>query len=256
MLLNAAHCGSVLDRTRLFTIAVKQELWDSKQASTWFIWPKKENNQRCIKDIFREPVERHRLAKEHTKRDFEERSRTTETGVQYLKTKDEGLGDWSNPNTVISEHGKGVSITAMGNSRWIQFTDVDGVQQWRRLSGVETAKAFGMQEKELSQFQHLTDNEIHAAVGNGVCIEMGEAMGEILRKFWNPDWFHSHLAERETCGDVCCLEGGIISTRNEPKDVKTEDDLYEKNVHYITLCKGIYSSKYSYCYCIEKLTST
>ena len=232
LLLNAAHCGSVLDRTRLFTIAVKQELWDSKQASTWFRWPKKENNQRRLKDIFREPVEQHRLAKEHTKRDFEERSRTTETGVQYLKSKDEGLGDWFNPNTVISEQGKGVSITAMGNSRWIQFTDVDGVQQWRRLSGVETAKAFGMQENELSQFQHLTDNEIHAAVGNGVCIEMGEAMGEILRKFWDPDWFHSHLAKRETCGDVCCLERGIISTRNEPKDVKMEDNSYEKNVHW------------------------
>ena len=30
ILLNSAHCGSVLDRTRLFTIAVKQELWDDK----------------------------------------------------------------------------------------------------------------------------------------------------------------------------------------------------------------------------------
>ena len=60
---------------------------------------------------------------------------------------------------------------------------MDGVKQWRRLSGVETAKAFGIREEELSQFQHLTDNEIHAAVGNGVCIEMGEAMGQILRSF-------------------------------------------------------------------------
>ena len=86
--------------------------------------------------------------------------------------------------------------------------------------------------EELLQFQHLTDNEIHAAVGNGVCIEMGEAMGEILRKFWDPDWFHKHLAKRETFGDVCCLEGGNISTCNEPKDVKTDDDSCEKNVHW------------------------
>ena len=82
--------------------------------------------------------------------------------MQYLKSKGEGLGDWFNPNTVISEDGKGVSITAMGNSRWIQFTDVDGVKQWRRLSGVETAKAFGIREEELAQFQHLTDNEIQS----------------------------------------------------------------------------------------------
>ena len=234
ILLNSAHCGSVLDRTRLFTIAVKQELWDDKQANTWFKWPDKTNNKRSIKEIFREPVEEQRLAKEHTKRDFEERLWKTETGVQYLKSKDEGLGDWFNPNTVISEHGKGVSITTMGNSRLIHFTDVDGVKQWRRLSGVETAKAFGIREEELSQFQHLTDNEIHAAVGNGVCIEMGEAMGQILRKFWDPDWFYSQLKSREKIQeDVCCLQGGVISTVNEPVEKAGKDD-YEEGMCWAT----------------------
>ena len=51
----------------------------------------------------------------------------------------------------------------MGNSRWVEFTDVDGEKRWRRLSGVETARAFGMKETGLDRFQHLNDQEIHAA---------------------------------------------------------------------------------------------
>ena len=80
ILLNSAHCGSVLDRTPLFTIAVKQKLWDDKQATTWFKWPDK-TNTRSMKEFFREPVEKQRLVKECTKRDFEERLWKTETGV-------------------------------------------------------------------------------------------------------------------------------------------------------------------------------
>ena len=41
------------------------------------------------------------------------------------------------------------------------------------MSGVETARAFGMEEEDLRIFQHLSDPEIHAAVGNGVCVEKG-----------------------------------------------------------------------------------
>jgi hypothetical protein len=96
------------------------------------------------------------------------------------------------------------------------------------------AKAFGIREAELSQFQHLTNNEIHAAVGNGVCIEMGQAMGQILRKFWDPDWFYSQLKKREKIQkDVCCLEGGVISTINEPVE-NTGKDAYEKGISWAT----------------------
>jgi hypothetical protein len=57
---------------------------------------------------------------------------------------------------------------------------------------------------------------------------MGEAMGQILRKFWDPDWFYSQLKKREKIQeDVCCLEGGVISTINEP-DESTGKDAYER----------------------------
>ena len=56
---------------------------------------------------------------------FHDKKWRTRTGVQYKYTKGTGIGEWYNPNTVISEEGKGLSITAMGNSRWIEFTDVD-----------------------------------------------------------------------------------------------------------------------------------
>ena len=99
-------------------------------------------------------------------------------------------------NTVISEDGRGVSITAGGNSRWVEFQDIDGATQWRRLSGAESGRAVGLQNEELNVFQHLSDAEIHTAVGNGVCIEQGQALGHTISKLWDADWFYNRINER------------------------------------------------------------
>ena len=86
------------------------------------------------------------------------------------------LSEWYNPNTVIGEDGRGVSITAGGNSRWVEFKDIDGEIQWRRLNGAESGRSVGLTEGELEIFQRLPDAEIHTAVGNGVHIEQGQAL--------------------------------------------------------------------------------
>ena len=197
IVINAADQGSVLDRSRLFTLAVTKELYDKSMKNKEFKWPQdKAANTRKIGDIFREPVDPSHIASKHVMEGFHDKKWCARTGVQYVYSNGVGIGEWYNPNTVISEEGKGLSITAMGNSRWIEFTDVDGEKMWRRLSGVETARAFGMQESELSRFQHLNDQEIHAAVDNGVCIEMGEAMGEVVQQFWDPEWFQEQCAKK------------------------------------------------------------
>ena len=69
---------------------------------------------------------KHNNVSEHTKRHFKLRERYTRTGVHYKFYKDEGLGEWYNPNTVIGEDGRGVSIAAGGNYRWVEFKDTDG----------------------------------------------------------------------------------------------------------------------------------
>ena len=117
----------------------------------------------------------------------------------------------------------------MGNSRWVEFTDVDGEKRWRRLGGVETARAFGMEETELDRFQHLNDQEIHAAVGNGVCMEMGEAMGRVVQQFWDPEWFQALCKTRAKENDVFCLRGGTISTENETEKTKLISQMNERN---------------------------
>ena len=81
---------------------------------------------------------------------------------------------------MIGKDGRGVSITARGNSRWVELQDIDGVTQWRRLSGAESGRAVGLQNEELAVFQHLSDAEIHTAVGNVVCIEQGQAIGHTI----------------------------------------------------------------------------
>ena len=219
IVINAADQGSVLDRSRLFTLAVIKELYDRSTRNKKFNWPKdKVANTRKLRDIFREPVDPSHIAPKHVMEGFHDKKWRTRTGVQYIYTKGTGgIGEWYNPNTVISEEGKGLSITAMGNSRWIEFTDVDGEKRWRRLSGVETARAFGMKETELDRFQRLNDQEIHAAVGNGVCIEMGEAMGEVVQQFWDPKWFQDQCKRKAKEGDVFCVQKGTIGTNNETK---------------------------------------
>ena len=78
------------------------------------------------------------------KQHFKPRERYTRTGVHYKFYKDEGLGEWYNPNTVIGEDGRVVTITAGGNSRWVEFEDIDGVTQWRRLDGAESGRSVGL----------------------------------------------------------------------------------------------------------------
>ena len=230
IVINAADQGSVLDRSRLFTLAVTKELYDRSTKDKEFKWPKdKVDNTRKLRDIFREPVDPSHIAPKHVMEGFHDKKWRTRTGVQYKYTKGTGIGEWYNPNTVISEEGKGLSITAMGNSRWIEFTDVDGEKKWRRLSGVETARAFGMEETELDRFQHLNDQEIHAAVGNGVCIEMGEAMGEVVQQFWDPKWFQDQCKKKIKEDDVFCVQEGTINTGNETKVSKLIGQMSEKN---------------------------
>ena len=200
--------GVVLDRKRLFTVAVIDELWEHSKGDETFKWPEEQETHRSIKEVFIEPVEESHLASEHMKQHFKPRERYTRTGVHYKYYKDEGLGEWYNPNTVISENGRGVSITAGGNSRWVEFQDIDGTTQWRRLSGAESGRAVGLQNEELNVFQHLSDAEIHTAVGNGVCIEQGQALGRTINELWDAEWFYNRIKEKTDEQDVFCLSNG------------------------------------------------
>ena len=234
MILNAAGLGGVLDRKRLFTVAIIDELWEHSNGKEIFKWPEEQETQKSIKEVFREPIREDHLATEHMKQHFEPRERYTKTGVHYKYYKDEGLGEWYNPNTVIGEDGRGVSITAGGNSRWVEFRDIDGATQWRRLSGHESGRAVGLKEWELDVFQHLSDAEIHTAVGNGVCIEQGQALGHTISKFWDANWFYNRAKEKSKKQDAFCLQAGEeISVKNDvrfKKETETESEGDENGV--------------------------
>ena len=162
------------------------------------------------------------MATERMKQHFKLRERYTKTGVHHKYYKDESLGEWYNPNTVISEDGRGVSITAGGNSRWVKFRDIDGVTQWRRLSGAESGRAVGLQVEELDVFQHLSDAEIHTTVGNGVCIEHGQALGHTISKLWDADRFYNRISEKANKQDVFCLQNGEETSVTNDKRCKKE----------------------------------
>ena len=162
------------------------------------------------------------------------REKGTQRQAHYKYYKDEGLGEWYNPNTVIGEDGRGVSITAGGNSRWVEFRDIDGATQWRRLSGHESGRAVGLKTWELDGFQHLSDAEIHTAVGNGVCIEQGQALGHTISKLWDANWFYNRIKGKPNKQDAFCLRnGGEISVNNDKRckrETETESECNEIGV--------------------------
>ena len=81
MILNAAGLGGVLDKKRLFTIAIIDELWEHSNGKETFKWPEEQETQRSIKGMFREPIREDHLATEHMKQHFEPRERYTKTGT-------------------------------------------------------------------------------------------------------------------------------------------------------------------------------
>ena len=75
----------------------------------------------------------------------------------------------------------------------------------------------GLTEAELNIFQHLSDAEINTAVGNGVCIEQGQAMGHTISKLWDADWFYDRLDKKTDKQDVFCLHNGKeVSVKDDP----------------------------------------
>ena len=77
--LNSADYGSPIDRDRLITIAVRQELWEARGSEVRF--PKERTiRSRNVESVFRELREEY-VAKEHHKEDFRESQRMSEKGA-------------------------------------------------------------------------------------------------------------------------------------------------------------------------------
>ena len=65
----------MIDRSRLFTLAVTMELYDRSTKNKEFEWPKdKVANTRKIGDICREPLEPSHIAPEHVMEGFHDKN--------------------------------------------------------------------------------------------------------------------------------------------------------------------------------------
>ena len=219
---NASEHGGVMDRERLITIAIRNDLW--KKQGHLFEWPKEQaENNKKIEDIFIEPVQHKYIATEEIKEGFMQKLKATKGGTQILATKGNSLGDWFSPDILISGRGKAASVTAMGNTRWIQSTDVDGKEMWRRLSPSEVAKAMGIPEKRLELFSGVSEEQMYNMLGNGVPLEIGRVIGSVARQMWDPTWFKNEMQKRANKIDVYAIQGKqAVSTRNEPNQQKPE----------------------------------
>ena len=94
---------------------------------------------------------------------------------------------------VLNAQCKAASITAAGNSRW--FT-TPGSREWRRLTRYESAQVMGLPRTELrTLFDGVAEADVSMAVGNGVAVEVGAAIGRSISKLWDPDWFRCNATK-------------------------------------------------------------
>ena len=183
--LNSADYGSPIDRDRLITIAVRQELWDVRSSEVRF--PKERPiKSRNVESVFREIREEY-VAKEHHKEDFRESQRMSEKGALRLyHDRVNGKGEPWAPTACYSAKYKAPSPTARGNTRWFEWEDRDGNVHWRRWSPEELCDAQGIEQ---SVVQGMSPEEKYNVAGNAVPIEMAQAIGEIVQGLWDPEWF-------------------------------------------------------------------
>jgi len=195
VVLTASEYGSPVHRRRLFTVAVHPDLWACQGDK--FEWPRPKVNtvHRTAMDILREPKAEYltdpsgstrfkRVSPEHPRRMCKPRK---------VAQRSNALGNWYDPNQVYDIEACIPSPTAAGNTRYFEWTDIKGKVWYRRLAPLEIADAFGI---DMNLLQHLKDNEIYRVVLNSVPRELGQQIGAIATRLWNPKWWSARQQNR------------------------------------------------------------
>ena len=189
-ILNSADYGSVIDRDRLITIAVTEELWQLRGDKV--IFPQERPiASRNAASVFRELQEEY-VAQDYHKEGFNRSENMSRKGARRLWSH-MGKGEPYAPSACYDANNKAPSPTARGNSRWFEWEDKDGNRLWRRWSPWEMCNAQGI---ELDVVQGMSREEIYNVAGNAVPLEMAQAIGEIVKELWDPGWFTNNKRQR------------------------------------------------------------
>jgi len=185
-LMRATLFGGTVDRQRLITIAVRNDVWALRGAE--FRWPEEGlRPARAIRPLLQQPPDERYLEREPNEVRFDPVCWPMEPARAYAKWQKRGqhansMGEWWDPDKIYSVDHPIPSPTARGNTRWYEH-EVDGVVCRRRLSPLEVAAAMGVEQRLVD---NLGERQAYQLVGNAVPWELGEAVGRCLAQLVVP----------------------------------------------------------------------
>ena len=181
ILICATDVGGVVDRERLITIAIRNEIWDESK----FQWPTlRVKSTRTIREILDKQPEERYVCREDNSIRFDRADKPFEPGRAWVKwfKKDvhhKLMGEWNDPHKIYSIDGPMPSPTAFGNTRWFEYEGPNKECWRRRLSPREVARAMGVEARLIT---HFGERSAYRLVGNAVAIEVGQAIGETINR--------------------------------------------------------------------------
>jgi site-specific DNA-cytosine methylase/exonuclease III len=186
-LCRATDFGGVVDRRRLFTIAVVPEVWEQRGAE--FKWPTPSGGARMAQEILSPTPAPQYVRCTDNGEQFVRVQKVAEPGRarqawQRRNTSNETMGAWDDPNKIYATDGPIPSPTARGNTRWFEYTGPNREEWRRRLSPMEVCKAMGMDPR---QVHGLGERSVYRLCGNAVPRELAECMGNCLRQLVIPE---------------------------------------------------------------------
>ena len=181
-IIRATAFGSAIDRERLFTLAIRADIWEL--AGDRFQWPQpgsaKPRTTRSILD--RVPDERY-ICRQDNSISFDAVHTLVRDGRSHLlwvrkNHSNKTMGQWDDPDRIYSLDSPLPSPTARGNTRWFEMIGPEGQSWRRRLSPSEVARAMGIDDQLVA---HLGERGGYSLVGNAVPLEVAEALGQTLQ---------------------------------------------------------------------------
>ena len=228
ILIRATDVGGVVDRERLITVAVREEIWDESK----FQWPDLEmKSKRTVRSILDKQPEEKYLCREDNSIRFERAERPPEPGRAWIKWFKKGvhrsaMGEWTDPHKIYSIDGPMPSPTAYGNTRWFEYEGPNQEQWRRRLSPTEVARALGVETRLITNFG---ERSAYRLVGNAVAIEVGQAIGGSINKLIDRDLA---LTRMERWLQEYEMEVPRMNPKSEDQDVQ-EDSLRREMMYRI-----------------------
>ena len=262
--INAADFGGLVNRERLITVAVRNDVWGRQ--GQYFKWPsattprnshRRPRNLTVRSILDKEPSKRYLLPR-HRMAEFIEASplighsqaiKLWQRDMVY-RGSERGIGNPYDPNSVYSLDSVAPSPTARGNSRYFEWEDEGGVMWFRRLSPLEMAKCMGVPSDLV---RGLGDSDAYRLIGNSVSSALGNVLAPIAQSLvddeaiceraasYNAHAFSSSNATRIRSQELDvvtrCMEiqmrnriqGGIVSKQCSHDDLNTQHLLYESD---------------------------